>query len=100
VKPEKIYLNNTNYIFALGGENANQGNIRETFFFNQMNVTNSVTWSDKTDFVVDKKYSFEIGGKNKTNKQLKDVSDGYLALDNIELGFRNQIPLWLFGLMY
>ena len=100
VKPEKIYLNNTNYIFALGGENANMGNIRETFFFNQVEVNHKVTWSDKTDFVVDCKYSFEIGGKNKTNKQLKDVSDGYLALDNIEVGFDRQIPLWMFGLMY
>jgi predicted AAA+ superfamily ATPase len=100
VKPEKIYLNNANYIFALGGEQSNTGNIRETFFFNQMKVKHTVTWSDKTDFVVDNKYSFEIGGKNKTGKQLKNVSDGYLALDNIELGFGNQIPLWLFGLMY
>lgn len=100
VKPEKIYLNNTNYIFALGGEQANTGNIRETFFFNQMKVMHPVSWSDKTDFVVDNKYNFEIGGKNKTGKQLKNVTDGYLALDNIEVGFDNQIPLWLFGLTY
>lgn len=100
VKPEKIYLNNTNYIFALGDEHVNTGNVRETFFFNQLKVNHAITWSDKTDFVVHNKYNFEIGGKNKTQKQLKDVSDGYLVLDNIELGFGNQIPLWLFGLMY
>jgi len=100
VKPEKIFLNNANYIFALGGEQANTGNIRETFFFNQMKVKHAVTWSDKTDFVVNNQYSFEIGGKNKTKKQLNNVSDAYLALDNIELGFAEQIPLWLFGLTY
>jgi len=100
VKPEKIYLNNTNYIFALGGEQVNMGNIRETFFFNQMSMSHSVTWSDKTDFVVELKYNFEIGGKNKTRKQLKNVPEGYLALDNIEVGFDRQIPLWIFGLTY
>ena len=63
-------------------------------------MNHSVTWSDKTDFVVEMKYNFEIGSKNKTKKQLKNVSEGYLALDNIEVGFDCQIPLWLFGLTY
>lgn len=99
-KPEKIYLGNTNYAYALGGDKTDIGNIRETFFFNQMRIKHAVSYSSKVDFMIDGKYSFEIGGKNKTQQQLASVEHGYLALDNIETGFRNEIPLWLFGLTY
>lgn len=99
-KPEKIYLGNTNYAYALRREKTDIGNVRETFFFNQVQVRHNVTYSSKVDFIIDDTYNFEIGGKNKTKEQLKGVSNGFLALDNIEVGFGNQIPLWLFGLMY
>lgn len=99
-KPEKIYLGNTNYAYAVGGEKTDIGNVRETFFFNQALVRHKVTYSSKIDFTLDEIYNFEIGGKNKTKKQLEGVENGYLALDNIEVGFSNEIPLWLFGLMY
>lgn len=99
-KPEKIYLGNTNYAYALGGEKTDIGNVRETFFFNQTLVRHKVTYSTQIDFTLDETYNFEIGGKNKTKKQLAGVENGYLALDNIELGFGNEIPLWLFGLLY
>lgn len=99
-KPEKIYLGNTNYAYALGGEKTDIGNVRETFFFNQTLVRHKVTYSTQIDFMLDETYNFEIGGKNKTKKQLAGVENGYLALDNIELGFGNEIPLWLFGLLY
>ncbi|WP_455585772.1 ATP-binding protein [Bacteroides sp.] len=99
-KPEKIYLGNTNYAYALGGEKTDIGNVRETFFFNQTIVKHKVTYSSQVDFLLDEAYHFEIGGKNKTKKQLEGIANGYLAVDNIELGFGNQIPLWLFGLMY
>lgn len=99
-KPEKIYLGNTNYAYAVGGEKTDIGNVRETFFFNQALVRHKVTYSSKIDFTLDETYNFEIGGKNKTKKQLEGVENGYLALDNIEVGFSNEIPLWLFGLMY
>lgn len=99
-KPEKIYLGNTNYAYALGGDKTDIGNVRETFFLNQMQVKHSVTYSSKVDFTVNGEYSFEIGGKNKTQQQLAGVEQGYLALDNIEAGFRNEIPLWLFGMTY
>lgn len=99
-KPEKIYLGNTNYAYALGGDKTDIGNVRETFFLNQMRVKHSVTYSSKVDFTVNGEYSFEIGGKNKTQQQLAGVEQGYLALDNIEVGFRNEIPLWLFGMTY
>jgi predicted AAA+ superfamily ATPase len=99
-KPEKIYLGNTNYAYALGGDKTDIGNIRETFFFSQMRVKHVVTYSSEVDFLVDGMYSFEIGGKNKTQKQLEGTENGFLALDNIEAGFRNEIPLWLFGMTY
>lgn len=76
------------------------GMLRETFFFNQTRVLHAVTYSPKVDFILDGTYSFEIGGKNKTKEQLREVPNGYLALDNIEVGYGNQIPLWIFGLMY
>lgn len=99
-KPEKIYLGNTNYAYALAAENANVGNVRETFFFNQMVVRHSVTYSDKVDFIIDNKFNFEIGGKNKTQSQLEGLDNAFIAVDNIELGYANKIPLWVFGLIY
>jgi predicted AAA+ superfamily ATPase len=99
-KPEKIYLGNTNYAYALGGDKTDIGNVRETFFFNQMQVKHNITYSSKVDFTVDETYHFEVGGKNKTKQQLSGVNNGYLALDSIEIGFGNEIPLWIFGLAY
>ncbi len=99
-KPEKIYLENTNYMFALMPENTNKGSIRETFFMNQLSYNHSLSYSDKADFVVDNKYIFEIGGKNKTKKQIAGLKDGFIAADNIEFGYENKIPLWLFGFLY
>jgi len=100
VKPEKIYLQNTNYNFALSPENPETGNLRETFFFNQLQQNHKVTHTDKTDFCIDNKYFFEIGGKGKSNRQIKDLENAYLALDGTTTGFRNEIPLWLFGFLY
>jgi predicted AAA+ superfamily ATPase len=100
VKPEKIYLQNSNYCFALAVDNPETGNLRETFFFNQLQHNHNVTYTDQTDFRIDGKYYFEIGGKNKTTKQIKDLSNAWLALDGLETGFRNEIPLWLFGFLY
>lgn len=99
-KPEKIYLGNTNYIYAFAGEQSNIGNIRETFFYSMLYVNHRVNYSDKTDFRIDDKYSFEIGGKDKSQSQIAGVPDSFVAKDNIEIGFRNQIPIWMFGLLY
>ncbi|MDR0794648.1 MAG: AAA family ATPase [Tannerella sp.] len=100
VKPEKIYLQNTNYSYALSAENPETGNLRETFFFNQVQQNHKVIYNEQTDFCVDGKYYFEIGGKNKSTKQIKDLSNAYLALDGLTIGYRNEIPLWLFGFLY
>lgn len=93
-------MGNTNYAYAFGGSQTDIGNVRETFFFSQMEVKHNVTYSASVDFTIDEQYNFEIGGKSKTQQQLSEVDNGYLALDNIEVGFRNEIPLWLFGMIY
>ncbi|CAM3545010.1 ATP-binding protein [Aequorivita lipolytica] len=99
-KPSKIYLENTNLIFLLARENANVGNLRETFFSNQVGFQHQLNFTAQGDFLVSKKYNFEIGGKHKTNKQLKGTTEGYIVADAIEYGYQNRIPLWLFGFLY
>ena len=98
-KPEKIYLQNTNFIFLFSPEKANIGNIRETFFFNQLSSLHSVTAPKYGDFMVDDSYVFEVGGASKSNEQIRGVPNAYLALD-ISGGNNNRIPLWLFGMLY
>lgn len=99
-KPQKIYLENTNYMYALNSESANKGNLRETFFANQLKQNHTITYTDLGDFLVDNKYTFEIGGKSKNNKQIKNTSNSFIAADDIEYGFENKIPLWMFGFLY
>lgn len=99
-KPSKIYLENTNLIFTLAPENGNVGNVRETFFANQLVHQHEVTYVEQSDFLVDNTYVFEIGGKNKNNKQIKEVTNAFIIADDIEYGFKNKIPLWLFGFIY
>lgn len=100
-KPEKIYLNNPNLIYAISGRMpANIGNLRETFFLNMSNSLHKVSTPNQGDFMIDGKYSFEVGGKNKDFRQIKDVQNSFLAVDDTEIGVRNKIPLWLFGFLY
>ena len=98
-KIEKIYLGNTNLIYAIGEGNPNIGNIRETIFFNQMKVRNNILASDKSDFSI-ADYTFEVGGKNKTKKQISDIQNAYVVKDDIEFGYMGTIPLWAFGFNY
>ena len=99
-KPEKLFLNNTNLMYVLAKENINIGNVRETFFLNQFKNFKEINLSPESDFIIDKKYTFEIGGKNKTKKQIAQLDNAFVAKDNIEIGFGNNIPVWLFGFMY
>jgi len=99
-KPEKIYLHHPNLMFALSGSSADTGNLRETFFYNQVSVKHLVNYARKGDFLVDDHLVFEIGGKSKTRKQIKGLEKSFLAIDNIETGYLNEIPLWLFGFLY
>ncbi len=99
-KPEKVYLNNSNLIYALSGDSANIGTVRETFFINQLNVKHKITYSSKADFLVDNKFIFEVGGKNKTQKQIMGLSNAFIIADNIEYAYKNTIPVWMFGFLY
>ena len=99
-KPEKIYLENTNIAYTLAENNTDIGNMRETFFINQLSYNHTVEYPNSGDFYVNKKFLFEIGGKNKSSKQIKDASNAYIVAANIEYGFGNKIPLWLFGMLY
>lgn len=98
-KPDKIYFSNSNLLYALT-ENSEIGTVRETFFLSQLSVNHKVNYPKSGDFMIDKKYTFEIGGKNKDRKQIQNLKNAYLALDNIEYGQENSIPLWLFGFLY
>ena len=98
-KIEKVYLDNTNLIYVLAPKRADIGNVRETFFMNQMRVVGDVMCSPVSDFLVDG-MTFEIGGRKKGQKQIAEVENGYVVKDDIEAGYANVIPLWAFGLLY
>ena len=98
-KVDKVYLNNTNLAYALSDNTPDIGNVRETFFFSTLRVVCPVTTSDVSDFTVGG-YTFEVGGKNKSQKQVHDVENVYVVKDDIEYGMRNVVPLWAFGFLY
>lgn len=97
-KPEKLYLENTNLAYALGS-NVDIGNLRETFFLNQVSYTHSVTLPGNADFKIDQTWTVEVGGKNKDLPHT-DLTDHFVAADGIEIGLGRKIPLWLFGFLY
>lgn len=99
-KPDKIFLENTNLLYVLAAENTSIGTVRETFALNQLKKSYKVQFSPKSDFFVEEKYTFEVGGKNKKATQIKDVENSYIIADDIEYGAGNRIPLWLLGFLY
>ena len=99
-KPEKILMENTNLTELFNGENANTGSRRETFVLNQLLHSHKVDFSEESDFFIDSKYTFEVGGKNKKRKQIQSVPDSYIIADDIEFGTDRRIPIWLLGFMY
>ena len=99
-KPEKIFLQNTNLMYNLAGETQNIGNLRETFFLTNLREIAKVEAAKTADFFINEKYTFEIGGKGKKQKQIKNIPDSYVVKDEIETGNNNIIPLWLFGFLY
>ena len=98
-KVDKIYLENTNLAYVLTPQ-PEIGNIRETFFLNQLQVNHQVQSAAKSDFLIDGTYTFEIGGESKKQKQIAGTSNAFVVKDDIEHGIFNIIPLWHFGLMY
>jgi len=113
VKPNKLYLNNTNIVYNYCSENE-KGTIRELFFAEQLRAKHKLNYPKRGDFLVDEKYIFEIGGKNKSfnrpskaitpqdkvRGQVKDLPNSFVVADDIEIGFGAKIPLWLFGFLY
>ena len=98
-KVDKVYLNNTNLMYAIAGGNTDIGNERETAFYTLARVTDPVTTSSVSDFQIGD-YTFEVGGKKKGRKQIEDVENGIVVKDDIEYGSKGIVPLWAFGLMY
>jgi len=98
-KPDKIFLQNTNLLY-LSQSNVNIGTLRETFFANQIGIKHQLTLAQRGDFMVDDTYTFEVGGTNKSFQQIADIKNSYLVIDEMPLGIKNKIPLWLFGFMY
>ena len=98
-KPDKILLNNTSLMHALGST-ADAGTARESFFSAMMSHSHTIHHAPQGDLKVDEKYLFEVGGKRKGFSQIADLPDSYVVADNIEIGFGNKIPMWLFGLVY
>jgi len=99
-KPDKLYLHDTNMMVALAGNQQDTGNVRETFFMNQVSEKYPVSSAKETDFLVAEKYFFELGGKSKSKKQVRQLENAFVVKDGIEIGSGNVIPLWLFGLLY
>ena len=95
-------------MYAITNE-VNSGTLRELFFVNQLRnahsihpqlLDNTVELSGSGDFIVNGRYTFEVGGKKKGFKQISGVEDAFVVADGIEAGFKNKIPLWIFGFMY
>ena len=96
-KADKICLENTNLMYI---NSPDIGNVRETFFANQLGNITEIYSGKNGDFMVGNNFTFEIGGAKKGFEQIKDMPNSYIAADDIEVGVRNKIPLWLFGFLY
>lgn len=99
-KPDKIYLENTNLMYAIADANTDIGSVRETFVANQLRYQNEVNLSSKSDFLINRKYTFEIGGQHKGKSQIENLPDAFIFSDDIEYGYQNKLPLWLLGFLY
>lgn len=100
-RPDKIYMENSNLMEALSLNDVNEGTRREAFFVNQLTYQHRVEYaSSQADFLVDGKYTFEVGGKSKDGKQIAEIENSYIASDGIEYSFGRKIPLWCFGFLY
>lgn len=98
-KIEKLYIDNPSLMTVLAADNPDIGNLRETFFFNQMRLRNKLVSSKVSDFFI-APYTFEVGGRGKGARQIESVSNGLIVKDNIETGHGIVIPLWTFGMNY
>ena len=99
-KPEKLYLDNTN-LFNIFCDKPKDGTIRETFFASALSYSHILSYpKNGGDFMIDNTYTFEVGGRSKTKKQIKEVEKSFIVSADVEIGSSNKIPLWLFGFIY
>jgi len=99
-KPDKIWLRNTNMMYAIAQNEIDKGTLRETFMLQNLVLTHELALPAKGDILVDQKYTLEIGGKTKSKKQIDAIENAYIVKDDIEIGVSNTIPIWLFGFLY
>jgi len=99
-KPGKVYLENTNLLYAFSPGNVNAVNLRETFFVNQLSKAHTVEYSDQGEFIIDGRYLFASGGRLRSSRKVRDLKDRYFVVDDIEYRTNKRIPLWLFGFLY
>lgn len=99
-KVDKVYLDNPPLMYALSNAGVEIGTVRETFFFNQLRTNNDIVTSPVSDFLVNGQYTFEVGGRKKKQRQLQGIENGFVVKDDIETGYGNIIPLWMFGMLY
>lgn len=99
-KPEKIYLNNTNLAYALAENQVEKGNLRETFFYSQLAVVGKIDIPKQGDFLVNNRFTFEVGGKDKSRKQLTGIKNAWVVKDDLEYPVGSELPLWMFGFLY
>lgn len=99
-KPEKLFLQNSNLMYAFSNDSPDTGNLRETFFLSQLMVNHEVSFADKGDFTVDNKYTFEVGGRKKSRKQILGMENAFIVSDETDYRSQDKLPLWIFGLLY
>ncbi|MEM6800343.1 MAG: hypothetical protein AAF696_03005 [Bacteroidota bacterium] len=99
-KPDKVYLENTNILYAYAPTQLHLGMLRETFVLNQLKLKHQVNYPKKGDFLVDEKYILEVGGASKNDKQIAGFEYAFIIADDFDFGIKNKIPIWLLGLLY
>ncbi|MGK7389128.1 MAG: ATP-binding protein [Candidatus Cyclobacteriaceae bacterium M2_1C_046] len=99
-KPEKVYMENPNMMYAMAEDEPSTGTVREVFFNNQLKIRHLIQYSDKVDFLIDGKHHFEIGGKSKGKSQIKNLADAWVVKDDLEFPVGDRLPLWIFGFLY
>ncbi|MBO4504333.1 MAG: AAA family ATPase, partial [Bacteroidales bacterium] len=99
-KPDKIFMENCNLLHALSLTKVEAGTERETFFVNQLSYRHNIEYAKKGDFLIDGKFTVEVGRQSKDGNQIAGVDNAFIAADNMEYALGNKIPLWLFGFLY
>ena len=100
-KPDKIFLENSNLLYALADSQVQIGTAREVFVVNQLSYQHTVEYGKNVgDFKIDGRYTVEVGGEKKTFTQIADVPSSYILADDIETPYGHKLPLWTIGFLY